>query len=323
MLIEPQGKRTDMISIREILCATEIERPPHCGLRYSLFIAEQFQCSLHVLHACEGVCSQLPNRYVSSAERMEQALASHRLRERLDAVVRAVPTQGPGRAMSHIADGSWTESLLAFSERQRADVIVLDASSEGGTGSTWSGALVDQLAQRTACPLVTVPSTALDAPLRLKRLLLVVEPEATTGLLIDWAVSWASRCGAAVRLFYCEPPAAGSASGLTRPRWQHEVEDKLRVADVELTGSVAGSRMGIVESVLAEASLDASDLIMMSQNLRDDDERHVVGAVRRRSSAPVFSLRHSPPDRLFVDPALEREIVSSSFPVARAIASAR
>lgn len=301
-----KGKRADMLAIREVLCATTIENPADSALRYSFFVAEQFQCALHVLHASDGALDQVRNRYLSSAQRTERLLSCRRLRKRLDELVRGLPKVGAARAMSHVADGSWAEALLAFSERQRADVIVLPSSTENAAGSVSSGLRVDQVAQRTPCPLLTVPATELDAAPQLKRILLALEPAATTGSLVEWTALWAHRFGAVVRLLYCEPCRSGA--GATHPRWQREVEDKLRKLDVRVEDCLVGSGSDLAERVVAHASLAASDLIVMSTSLRDDTECRVLGAVRQRSAKPVLSVRLTPPDRLFVDPALKREL---------------
>lgn len=298
-----------MVAIREVLCATKLEHPADAALRYSFFVAEQFRCPLHVLHASEADGVPPPNTYVSSMERMAHVLATHRLRERLDEVVRAVPAPDAARATSHVAEGNWTEALFAFSERQRADVIILGSSLEDSTGRATNAALIDQFAQRTASPLLTVPDAELGAP-RVRRMLLALDADATTGALVEWAALWAHRFGAVVSLFYCEPSRPDSVA--PRARWQHEVEGKLQKAGVEVVGHAGAPRAGLAERVLTHASLDASDLIMLSASLCDHNDGRIVGPIRRRSALPVFSVRHAPPDRLFLDPALDPEAPTSN-----------
>lgn len=298
-----------MVAIREVLCATKLEHPADAALRYSFFVAEQFRCPLHVLHASDVDGASPPNTYLSSMKRMAQVLATHRLRERLDEVVRAVPASEAARATSHVAEGSWTEALLAFSERQRADVIVLGSSLEDGAGHATNAAPIDHFAERTPSPLLTVPDAELGAP-QIRRVLLAVDANATTGSLIEWATLWAHRFGAAVSLFYCDP--SPSDVGMPRARWQHEVEAKLRNAGVEVTDHLTGPRIGLADRVLTQASLAASDLIMLSAKLCDENDGRVVGPIRRRSALPVLSVHHAPPDRLFLDPALDAEAIAAN-----------
>ncbi|MFZ5896400.1 MAG: hypothetical protein ACOY0T_35425 [Myxococcota bacterium] len=140
-------------------------------------------------------------------------------------------------------------------------------------------------------------------------MLLALDPEATTGSLVEWAALWAQRFGAVVRLFYCEPPLLRARQA--RARWQHEAEGTLRAAGVQIDDCIAVSRASLAERVLSQASLDSSDLIMMSASLRDDTDTRILATIRRRSSAPVLSVRHAPPDRLFVDPALDPDVTAS------------
>lgn len=307
-----------MVAIREVLCATKLEHPADAALRYSFLVAERFQCPLHVLHASELDGGLKANTYLSSAKRMAQVLATHRLRERLDEVVRAVPASEAARATSHVADGNWTEAVLAFSERQRADVIVLGSSLEDSAGHATNAGRIDHFAERTPSPLLTVPDAELDPP-RIRRVLLALDPDATTGALLEWAALWTRRFGAVLSLFYC---GLSRETAAPRARWQHEITSKLRTAGVEVTDQLAGSRVDLAGKLLAQASLAASDLIMLSASLRDDKEGRVVGPIRRRSSLPVLSVQHTPPDRLFVDPSLDPEAISASAPPSTASAAA-
>lgn len=303
-------KRAEMVSVREVICGTELDKPAESALRYSFFVTERFHSSLHVLHAHDGGGECGANRYVSSAERMQRLLANHRLRERLDAVVRSVTTSATAHAMSHVADGTWTEAVFAFSERQHADVVVL-GSSENQAGAS----RIDQLAQRTRCPLLSVPAHQHAGPPRLKRILLALEPEEDGGALLEWATLWARQFGASVRLLFCEGPSSESA------RWQREFEGKLRSAGLTLSHCRASLRSEIAERVQSEAALGESDLIMMSANLRDDRDRSVAALVRRTGAAPLLSVRHARPDRLFIDPALEGDGTASVPPPLQAMAA--
>lgn len=284
-----------MATIHDVLCATNAENPAYSGLRYSFFIAEQFQCSLQVLHAWEGSGTSPSNTYVDSS----QILASHRLRERLDAIIRAVPSAGAGRATSHVADGKWSKAVLAFCERQRADLIVLAAPAPDQVGSGADG--IDHVVARAACPVLTVPAVERAAPPRLRKMLLAVDADATTGLLVDWAALWASRFDALVQVLYCEQSRPDT--GAPRARWQFEVEEKLRKARVNTEICFARPGASPSERVVAEASAGGCDLILMSASLREAANRRVVRTVRQFSPVPVLSVGQVLPDRLFSDPA--------------------
>lgn len=286
-----------MITLRELLCATDLEKPARAALRYSFFVAEQFQCPLHVLHVWETNESQRPNTYVSGAERMERAVAAHALRAQLDVVVRAVPTGAQGRATTHVAEGRLAETLLGFAERQRADVLVLGNEALETSAGGPRESLAERLMHRTACPILTVPAFDLAVVPQVKRILLALSPTSTQ--VADWFVLLARRFDAVVQIFHRETSRPDGAALSARLR--REVEDALRRAGVgvESTFAAAGPQFG--EQVLSRAELGACDMIAMSASLRGEGDLGVLAEVRARSAVPVFSVRDVAPDRLFVD----------------------
>lgn len=294
-----------MVKIRELLCATDIDAPADSALRYSFFITERFGCALHLLHATEqgGLAAS-----TSGAARMELRLKARRLRERADEVARSGCDPRAESATSHVAGGTWSNALLGLSERQRTDVIVLGSVARG-EGSRASVLNVSSFAQRTPCPVLTVPAAEVASRPCIDRILLALDPEATTGELIQWAALWARTFGAAVRLLYCEPTRPDA--GATLARWQREAQAQLRIAGVQtLDECVVGTRPRLAEGILARASHDASDLIVMNASPYGDVEGCVVAAVRRDSKALVMSLRHNPPAPLFIDSGRLRERAS-------------
>ena len=180
-----------------------------------------------------------------------------------------------------------------------------------GEGSPPNDLYVSSFAQRTPCPVLTVPMAEFAAAPRVDRILLALDPEAMTGTLVEWAVLWARKFGAAVRVLYCEPcrPYAGA----TLACWQRETRAQLRTAGVQaLDDCVVDSRARLAEGILARASLDASDLIVMNAGPYGNVEGSVVAAVRTHSGAPVMSVRQNPPARLFIHSGRARELASWS-----------
>lgn len=286
-----------MNTLRELLCATDLEKPAGAALRYSFFMAERFQCPLHVLHVWETNESERSNTYVSGAQRMERAVAAHALRAQLDVVVRAVPTGAQGRATTHVAEGRLTEALLACAERQRADVLVLGNDRRGDSPGRPRESLAERLIHRTACPILTVPASDLAVVPQVKRILLALSP--TGGRMVDWFVLLARRFDAVVQIFHRETSRAGDAALSAHLR--REVEETLRRAGVNVESAFAAPGPTFGEQVLSRAELGGCDMIAMGASLRGDGELGALAEVRARSVLPVFSVRDVAPDRLFVD----------------------
>ncbi|HEY3498187.1 MAG TPA: universal stress protein [Polyangiaceae bacterium] len=297
-----------MLVVREILCATDVERPARAGLRYSYFLADRFQCSLHVVHAWQEPTATAGS-HLSGAERMQNVHAAHRLRERLDEVVRAVPTGSSGRATTYVVDGELTAAVLASAERQRVDLIVLGSGAREDAGARAAGSVAECLTRQAACPVLTVPARAFGRAPLVKRILLVLPTAPTVGLTVEWTALWARQFGASVQLLYregTEPSSVGNAA-LCR----HEVEDKLRRSGVGVDAIFVEPGAGIAARVIHVAESARCDLVVMSAVLRDAEGQSVLGGLRAAGVLPVLSVRDSAPERPFVDNVIEGDFATS------------
>lgn len=287
-----------MTLLRQLICATGLTNPARAAVRYSFAIAEQFHCALDVVHVCESPEPGRRDTYASGSERLARAISAHAVRERLDLVVRAMPTGVTGRATTHLLDGELPEALLSFANRHHAGLVVLGSRA---TPDAARASFAERLVDCLSCGVLTVPSREPSAPAPVKRLLLVVGPEAGTGSLLDWTVLLASSFGALVQLVCCTSFRADAANAEHRLR--QEVEERLRRAQVGLEASFIERRPKLADTVLERAREGSADLIVMGTALEDEAGRSVLSAVRRAAACPVFSLRDVPPTRMFVNRA--------------------
>jgi nucleotide-binding universal stress UspA family protein len=292
-----------MIALREMLCATDIERPALTALRYSFFIAEEFHASLCVVHAI-GSSSEVPARDAASTNpsrdrRIERQTSERRLTERLDAVVRAVPTGVPGRASTRVVEGNVTRAVLKSAEQQRADLILL--GSNPSSAFVWNALepVAQQITRSTFCPVMTIPHHSGSSAFHVKRIVLPLgrvgyKDLATT----QWAALIARRFGAVVELLQAGEGLDG---------WRHDVEDALRRAGVGVEVSRCGVGRTLADSVLSRIEQSRCDLLVMSVLSHDSARFSVVDNVRRQSVVPVLSVRAAGADRLFADDGFEDE----------------
>lgn len=286
-----------MVDLREILCGTDLEAPDHAALRYAFFVADKFACPLHVVHVWDTAEAR-PNSYVSAARRMERAVAAHWLRERLDVLVRAVPTGAMGRVRTHVEEGSLAQTLLECAKRQRADVIVLGASARGDRAGSTRGSLAGRLINASVCPILTVPDFDLAVAPRVKRLLLVIDSASTGSDVAEWFALIARRFDAVVHILYLETSRVGTRARTTRI---HDIDETFRRAGVGVASTWAESGSGLGARVVLRAELEGCDMIAVNASLRVDGDPSVFEDVHSRSILPVFSMRGIAPDRLFVD----------------------
>jgi len=277
-----------MIAIRELLCATDIERPAHAALRYAIFMAERCHASLHVVHAWAHLEHEHTTEPGTRAQRSERALSEQGLHARLDAVVRAVsPT--PGRATTHIIDGKLPAAVVDYAERHKSDLILLGSTLGAEPYSASLGTLAQQVGHAALCPVLTVPHDTALPDLRVQRILLPIELEHSMVSTTEWAAHLARRFGAIVELV-CAPPGANADSDRLEGK-RGATEDTLRLAGVAFEQSASATGKDLTSRILKRAQHGACDLIVMATGSRDLRQCSALASVRRASVVPVLAVR--------------------------------
>jgi nucleotide-binding universal stress UspA family protein len=276
-----------MTRFREILIATDIERPARAALRCSFFLAEQFHASLHVVHAWGPPEGTRGDVHTSRQRRGERALREQGLRERLDAIVREVPTSSPGRATTEIVDRPLAAAVLACAARQKADLVVL-GSTPGQSPRFGALDTTDQeIAREALCPTLTVPHAS-SAPLqRVQRIVLPLDGR-PLAIAVDWAAAFARHFNAVVELLR---PGAGNGSDrrTALDRCAIETEEALRVEGVAVEHRVEDRGSDLTECVLERIQRGGCDLVVM--NTEWDERGHcAVAHVRRHAQIPVLAI---------------------------------
>ena len=280
-----------MIAVREVLCATALEHPARAALRYSFFVAERFNATLSVVHARDFVQGGRPNAYVSGQRRYEQLATELHELEQLDAVVRSVPTAGPGRATTHVVDGNVVDALVTCADRYHADLVVLGNSLRRASSSEHEESVAGRIGDRVLCPVLTVPHTKASSLLRIQRILCPVQmlPGGTKDV-IAWVVLMARQFGAIVEVLHDR--AAEQAS------YHDDVEDALRVAGVATTRSACARGARLSDIALQRVADGRCDLIVMSATAADGEPSAALASIRRDCATPVLSVPPSGANRL-------------------------
>lgn len=292
--------------VREILIATDIERPARAALRCAFFFAEQFHASLRVVHAWSP--SEVPSRKDAGASRRrhESALSEQHLRERLNVIVGEVPTAAPGCATTEIADGPAAAAVLACAHRDKSDLILLGSTLSTAPVFSAGHTIAEQLTREARCPVMSVPH-AVNRPLRCQRIVLPLGGCAMASA-VEWAALFARRFSAVVELLDVR---AGCESSVARDRSELDVEDAFRAAGVAVEHSGDDRDGDLTERVLRRIDRGGCDLVVMDTQWSDAGDRAVAG-VRRCGDTLVLSLRGEATNGLFATRGLRGERASIS-----------
>lgn len=294
-----------MALLRQILCATDIEQPARAALGYSFFLAERFHASLDVVHVAAAVETARSVSYLPQAERIERLTFDQHVRERLDALVRTVPTGIPGRATTHVVDGQLPQAIADSADRLKSNLILLGATLRSTSAWHTHEPLSTKLATITLCPVLTVPDAiGHSAAPRLERILLPVEPASSiTPGVTDWTALIARRFGAIVELL--------TPAGDHLDRCRAEIEDALRTAGVSVQTASCPEGESLTDAILTRVHQARCDLVVMtfvapnSTLGRAPAQTNTVTDIRRRGAVPVLSVRAIDAGRLFVDGGFE------------------
>jgi hypothetical protein len=237
-----------------------------------------------------------PGPSSSGPERTEHVLTRQRLRERLEALVRAIPTGASGRTTTHVVEGNVTDALLSCPAQKRADLIVLGSLPREAPREERLESIAGYLTQRASCPVLTVPPRASGPVPRLKHIVLALEPAPTVGLSVEWTTYWARRFGAVVQLLYRERAGAAGAEAMYRD----EIEERLRREGVGLERTDTEPESRMAERIVERAESGRCDLVIMSV-VRRESEVNALEALRRTAVVPVLSVRDFTPDHRAVD----------------------
>jgi nucleotide-binding universal stress UspA family protein len=290
-----------MITIRKLLCPTEIERPARSALRYSFFIADGFHAALDVIHAAGSE----PRRDVPTINEQPPAQLRREstLCQQLEAIVRAVPTATPGRANTHVMDGGLAVATLAFCASHGSDLILLESELEPDWSLTMSDVRgpIDDIAHRASCPVLTIPKKAASPAPRIARVLFPVGSASSADGALQLAAAFAQKFGATVELLRIRDPGLNADVLPESCFW--EIQDGLRLAGVPVEHS-AREGSDATDCILSRIDAGGCDLVVMGAQSRGsaaEDRAGTIAKVRRKSWIPVLSLRVNTPQRFLLD----------------------
>ena len=152
-----------MTGITRILVPTDFSATSDAALTYAKRLAEQFDASLHLLHAFEDpfvTAAFAAEVYASVPQDLRQQLlreAEAHLDDRL------TPEQRLRfRATTEIVSGTATRAIIQYAGAVGADLIVMGTHGRTGVAHVLLGSVAERLVRTASCPVLTVRPAAAD-----------------------------------------------------------------------------------------------------------------------------------------------------------------
>jgi nucleotide-binding universal stress UspA family protein len=144
-----------MITIKNVLVATDFGQAADGALRYGRELAGRFGATLHVLHVVENfyVTTFGAETYAALVPEMQHDLETS-AQQRLDLVLGNV--SGARTAAAVMTSGSPAYAIVDYASEHGIDLIVMGTRGRGGLAHLMMGSVAEKVVRLAPCPVLTI-----------------------------------------------------------------------------------------------------------------------------------------------------------------------
>jgi nucleotide-binding universal stress UspA family protein len=146
-----------MITLKNILVATDFSEPSATALDYGRALARTFGASLHVLHVTDNALSQAmlpdaaPTNYPGLLEALEESARKH-----LDAAVGEDDRREIRARPVLLTFTAPAVGIVSYAKKAEIDLIVMGTHGRGGWSHLMMGSVAEKVVRTAPCPVLTV-----------------------------------------------------------------------------------------------------------------------------------------------------------------------
>jgi nucleotide-binding universal stress UspA family protein len=146
-----------MITLKNILVATDFSEPSDAALTYGRALARNFGATLHVVHVVGNVPTLVcgAEAYAVSMPELQQELEDS-ARQQLAAIL--VDNDLPPMLVRQlvITSNAPAAAIVDYATRERIDLIVTGTQGRGGVAHLLMGSVAERVVRTAPCPVLTV-----------------------------------------------------------------------------------------------------------------------------------------------------------------------
>jgi nucleotide-binding universal stress UspA family protein len=303
-----------MTRITRILVPTDFSTTSDEALAYAKRLAEQFDASLHLVHAFD-------DPFASAAFAAEMyaplppSLRTDLLRGIEQQLANRLPDQDRAKyhATAEAVVGQPAKAIVEYAESLGADLIVMGTHGRGGVAHMVLGSVAERVVRTASCPVLTIREAP---PQVIKRILVPTDFSATSDAALDAAYLLAASFNAELQLLHVlDDPFL--TEGLAAEAYIAEAPAlrtaMLRDAQERLSRRAISRRPGLVRidtevlfghgarTIVDYAAQRNADVIVMGTHGRTGVAHVLLGSIAERvvrtASCPVLTVRHTAPPR--------------------------
>jgi universal stress protein A len=147
-----------MITLKNVLVATDFAEPSEAALRYGQELARRFEATLHVLHVAADLAAYPANPAAGLPLDLgptQQALETE-ARQTLEMLVPEPDRSALRARLVVLTSASTAHTILAYARDEKIDLIIVGTHGRRGLGYFFLGSVAQQVSRLAECPVLTV-----------------------------------------------------------------------------------------------------------------------------------------------------------------------
>jgi nucleotide-binding universal stress UspA family protein len=146
-----------MITLKNILVATDFSRPADAALTYGRALARNFGATLHVVNVVGHTSSLVygAEAYSVSLPQLQQDVEDAARQQLAECLIDNDPKPLPLRQTLLVSDAPAT-AIVDYAGREHIDLIVTGTNGRGGVAHLLMGSVAERVVRTAPCPVLTV-----------------------------------------------------------------------------------------------------------------------------------------------------------------------
>jgi len=146
-----------MITLRNILVATDFSEPSDAALTYGRALARNFGATLHVVHVAGQVSTLVygAEAYAVPMPELQQEVEDSARKQLASLMIDNDPLPLPKREVV-VTSNAPAAAIVEYATRERIDLIVAGTHGRGGMAHLLMGSVAERIVRTAPCPVLTV-----------------------------------------------------------------------------------------------------------------------------------------------------------------------
>jgi nucleotide-binding universal stress UspA family protein len=193
-----------MLNVKKILFPTDFSDSAKQALDYALFLAEQFEAELHLLHA---VILHGRDRHGPDSDFPEPAEILNRLFEIADSEMTQILEQNQPKTFTlkeaKVRGFSAGTVILEYADENDIDLIIMSTHGRRGPARIFIGSVAEEVVRQAYCPVLTLHKQSEDKTIgKVETILVPVDFSEHSAQAITYAKEIAATTGARLQVLH-------------------------------------------------------------------------------------------------------------------------